>query len=582
MKSNPPVLRTPRQAAAQAILAVGRAQHAVPAAPAQVVAVDFRRPIAALPLAALFAGLACAIVTAQLLPAPAIATARLGLTPGTAAAAMPSALAALGTGTVMVRSHALLADVVADQDLARNPAFAAAPQDSLSLLMELLAGTGGASTDAQARAESRLAQALQTSFEPETATLSLSVAAADPELAAQLANGLSSALAARINGGSPVAARSVTPTGHGGSLAEAEGALAAFKAKLTPSRIVTAGQQQRALDSLTREQAALARTVAAAKERRQQLRSIDLTKAIDGMLPPDLGATPLEDMRAKYIGAKVTVDRLAVNLGPRHPQRLAAEAELTGLKTGLQTAIRRLQTDSEQTLQAGLKRQAALTQDVAALTRTLQQSGVDLARLDSLQAARDLALDSITTASTGSSAASQRQSLPIVEIVTPATAAAASTGPAMAPAAAAGLFGGLLVLLGGWVVRSRRQHRATAPDERHPLPATLHQPYEPPDPVSAFVERPVDHPVSWAAPHNPVFASANDDRPVAAAPSYGATAGPQPPLRPSPLLEELRRVAPHVFREAPADPHIRALRLEMAAIKERVRDWSESRAQGRF
>ena len=40
---------------------------------------------------------------------------------------------------------------------------------------------------------------------------------------------------------------------------------------------------------------------------------------------------------------------------PRHPQRLAAEAELTGLKTGLQTAIRRLQADSEQVL-GGLAR----------------------------------------------------------------------------------------------------------------------------------------------------------------------------------------------------------------------------------
>lgn len=76
--------------------------------------------------------------------------------------------------------------------------------------------------------------------------------------------------------------------------------------------------------------------------RAMSARSLDVDDALGGALPEGVGSNVVTELRSQYAALKSQADLLSVRLGPRHPQRLAVEAQLAGARDQLRTELRRI------------------------------------------------------------------------------------------------------------------------------------------------------------------------------------------------------------------------------------------------
>ena len=90
-------------------------------------------------------------------------------------------------------------------------------------------------------------------------------------------------------------------------------------------------------------------------------RGVGVEDAIGGALPEELTSNVITELRSQYAAAKQQADRLSVRLGPRHPERLAAEAQLAGAREQIAGEMRRLVAS----IQTELKRAVQLEQELS-------------------------------------------------------------------------------------------------------------------------------------------------------------------------------------------------------------------------
>lgn len=90
-------------------------------------------------------------------------------------------------------------------------------------------------------------------------------------------------------------------------------------------------------------------------------RNVGVEDAIGGALPEELTSNVITELRAQYAAAKQQADRLLVRLGPRHPERLAIEAQLTGVREQIAGEMRRVAAS----IQTELKRAVQLEQELS-------------------------------------------------------------------------------------------------------------------------------------------------------------------------------------------------------------------------
>lgn len=114
-------------------------------------------------------------------------------------------------------------------------------------------------------------------------------------------------------------------------------------------------------------------------------RNLDLNAVVGGELPEQIASPVMGELRTQYAVAKQEVERLSVRLGPRHPERLAAEAQLAGAQQSMTAELRRITAS----IQVELKRAVQLEQDLASRLAQIKarQSGVseDLVTLRELE-----------------------------------------------------------------------------------------------------------------------------------------------------------------------------------------------------
>lgn len=91
-------------------------------------------------------------------------------------------------------------------------------------------------------------------------------------------------------------------------------------------------------------------------------RSVNIDAVLGGVLPEELSSPTIQELRAQYSALKSDADRLAVRLGPRHPERMAIEAQLTGARDRISSELRRVVSST----QTELKRAVQLEQELAA------------------------------------------------------------------------------------------------------------------------------------------------------------------------------------------------------------------------
>ena len=119
--------------------------------------------------------------------------------------------------------------------------------------------------------------------------------------------------------------------------------------------------------------------------RAQSTRSINVEAVLGGGLPEELASSVMSELRSQYAAMKQEADQLSVRLGPRHPQYLAMQAQLSGAREQIANELRRIVAS----VQTDLKRAVQQEQDLAARLAQLKvRSGdvnVDLVTLRELE-----------------------------------------------------------------------------------------------------------------------------------------------------------------------------------------------------
>ncbi|TPN45824.1 succinoglycan biosynthesis protein exop [Mesorhizobium sp. B1-1-4] len=90
-------------------------------------------------------------------------------------------------------------------------------------------------------------------------------------------------------------------------------------------------------------------------------RQVNVNSVLSGTLPEEINSNSMSDLRSQYATLKQEADRAAVRLGPRHPERQALEAQLTGARERIVAELSRIASS----LQVDLKRSVQLEQDLA-------------------------------------------------------------------------------------------------------------------------------------------------------------------------------------------------------------------------
>jgi uncharacterized protein involved in exopolysaccharide biosynthesis len=142
---------------------------------------------------------------------------------------------------------------------------------------------------------------------------------------------------------------------------EAERKVAAFKAEndiidpqgrlITDDEIVKLNEQLSVARAHTMELNARAASV----------RDVDVDSVVNGATPESMSSNIVTELRSQYAALKNESDRMAVRLGPRHPERQAAEAQLAGAREQIAAELRRMASS----VQLELKRAVELEQQLA-------------------------------------------------------------------------------------------------------------------------------------------------------------------------------------------------------------------------
>lgn len=133
-------------------------------------------------------------------------------------------------------------------------------------------------------------------------------------------------------------------------------------------------------DSLTKIRAdQIAKSILA-----KELSSVDVNAVISGSFPQAALTTTLSELRKQYSVAKSTSNSLAVGLGQRHPQLVAAQASAKALESDIRDELRRIiaaaQRDAKRTQQS----EAELSSQLAVLKSRSSDQSVENIELEEL------------------------------------------------------------------------------------------------------------------------------------------------------------------------------------------------------
>ncbi|MEO9339390.1 GumC family protein [Mesorhizobium sp. SB112] len=94
---------------------------------------------------------------------------------------------------------------------------------------------------------------------------------------------------------------------------------------------------------------------------------VNADAVLNGALPEQLSSSAMTELRSQYAMLKQESDRLAVRLGPRHPQRLAADSQLAGAREQINGELRRIMSSTQVELRRGVQLEQELASRLAQL-----------------------------------------------------------------------------------------------------------------------------------------------------------------------------------------------------------------------
>ncbi len=257
-------------------------------------------------------------------------------------------LALVDSQLEVLRSRGVLEKVVTDLGLGRDPEFGATSGGGF--LSGLLGGTAPTpSGNAVAnRSLDALAKAITVGRDPKTFIITVDVTSRDPTKSALIANRLVDTFLAEEQSAQSAFYRRTTEALDSRleelrkELDTAENAVEDYKAT---NDIVGANGElisEKELFSLNDQVSAARSRIAEAKAKVEVASRVSPTAVIGGNFPEEVNSLTLTELRKQYTTAKTELGALDANLGPRHPQRLAAAQSVETARNEIANELNRI------------------------------------------------------------------------------------------------------------------------------------------------------------------------------------------------------------------------------------------------
>ncbi|EJN05433.1 GumC family protein [Phyllobacterium sp. YR531] len=230
----------------------------------------------------------------------------------------------------------------------------------------------------------------------------------------------------------------------------AENAVQKFKAENdlvdVQGRLISDDEITRTNDELTAARNQTIRLNAQAAS----IRSTSVEGVLGNTLPEEFRSGVIVALRSQYGALKQQADGLATKLGPRHPQLIQAQSQVSGIRTEIRNELQRIassvQTELKRSQQQEQELMARLNQ-LKARTATNNEDMVKLRELDREVAAKRAVYEAflLRAKETGELESVNTTN---IRVISPARPALESTGGSRKLVAIAGLLGGLFAGLG--------------------------------------------------------------------------------------------------------------------------------------
>ncbi len=280
----------------------------------------------------------------------------------------------------IISSSSVIDPVIEELELYNDPEFNGrdAGLGPFTLLKSLLVGDEQNVSDDRASAKKYLYENFFVMRVNQTFTIRIGVSTRNPEKSARIANAIAQAYMDEKTGARSSAAGDANK-GLTSRLDELRDLLRRSEEKVETYRaengLLDADGKLISEVQLSRlnEQLALAKVQSGdAKIRAELAADADLADVISGSLPSAIASPASAQLRVEYSRAKSRLDRIATKLGERHPDRIAAEAELRSARTAIAQEIGRIVSSAQE----DFKRAIAREDDLQSRFNTLRSSAV--------------------------------------------------------------------------------------------------------------------------------------------------------------------------------------------------------------
>lgn len=368
-------------------------------------------------------------------------------------------LAIVDSQMQVLTSPKVLEKVSSSLGLERDPEFGGGGAPSVSgLVRELVFGPKPeeeAADRAQAALE-KLQDAVSVSRDEKTFIIAVSVTTADAEKSALIANRVvATFLSEESNAQSGYFERTTEAlddrlTALNKELDTAENAVEKFKADndiIDASGKLIADNQ---LITLNDQVSAAGNQVAVARAKAETTSRVSPSDVMSGAFPEQIASPTLTELRKQYATASAEFGSLSSRLGPRHPQRVAAEQALEAVRGEIRNELRRIASSAQTELQRAIETQADLTRQLAQQKARQVNASVDLVKLRELErnATATRAIYESFLKRARETSEEQKLTSKNIRVISQAEPSSRPAGPSRKVIAAGGLLAGLFAGIG--------------------------------------------------------------------------------------------------------------------------------------
>ncbi len=323
-----------------------------------------------------------------------------------------------------LRSKQVLDNLARALNLRRDGEFAVDRPSVVRVVSDIVSGNEMTVSQAENRLRERLSQAITTGYDRGADRVVISAAAVDAGEAAKIANMLGDTFRNELTAAGATMSEPVVEKLRQ-TLERAEAALAGFAEETGGQKLAELRRSQSEKEQLAAELVEAQAQLADLKSRAARASAMTLEDVLNKPLPDSLDYTGLEYQRQRHVEAKLAVDQLSGNLGPRHPRLLAAQAALQEVRLDIQKTLKQLSATLRQQETAAGRNLAELRNKQVRKPddKEIADSAARLAALEgTAKEARQNYLDALHRSEVQAAPPTAK-----VEVLSPATAEAAQT-----------------------------------------------------------------------------------------------------------------------------------------------------------